>query len=88
VKNAEWITGPILRLQFEDGLSGKVDLTRYVQEDTVFAKLKSTDFLKAFRIEFGTLVYGDGELDIAPEALYEEATGRKVTCRTRDRAIS
>jgi hypothetical protein len=88
VRHAELVADRILRLQFEDGLSGRVDLSKYVQEDTVFARLKNTDYFKAFRIEFGTLVWGDGELDIAPEALYQEATGKEVIYRSKDSAVS
>ncbi|RKX79290.1 MAG: hypothetical protein DRP87_03615 [Spirochaetes bacterium] len=36
-------------------------------------------FFKKFRVEYGTLVWGNGEIDIAPETLYTLATGKPVT---------
>jgi len=36
------------------------------------------EYFKKFRVEFGTLIWGDGEEDIAPETLYTKATGKKI----------
>lgn len=88
LKSAELLGGYELKLEFEDGSTGKVDLRRYVQEGTVFARLEDSSYFKTFRIEYGTLVWGSGEVDIAPEALYEEATGKQVAYGTKDRAVS
>jgi hypothetical protein len=41
--------------------------------------LRDDDYFRGLRVELGTLVWGEGELDIAPETLYEKATGRVVT---------
>jgi Domain of unknown function (DUF4160)/Protein of unknown function (DUF2442) len=78
----------LVTLEFEDGSVGRVDLRTYVQEGTVFSKLKDPAYMQSMRIEYGTLVWGQGEVDIAPEALYEQATGRSVSYGGKDRAVS
>jgi hypothetical protein len=57
-----------------------------MEKGTVFDRLHDVDFLRKFRIEFGSIVWGEGELDIAPEALYEEAAGKAVQYQSKDRA--
>jgi len=34
---------------------------------------------KNFSIEFGTLTWENGKIDVAPETLYEIATGEKIS---------
>ena len=67
-----------IRMRFEDGSVGTVDLSDYLKEDTVFSQFSSEEYFKDFKIEYGTLVWGNGEVDIAPETLYERATGKKI----------
>ena len=73
---------------FEDGSTGNVDLSKYLEAGTVFDRLKDPSYFKTFRIENGTLLWGGGEVDVAPEALYEEATGRQIEYGSKDRAVS
>ena len=74
-------------LQFADGSSGKVDFTKYLEEGTVLAKLKDLAVFKGFAVKYGTIVWGE-DLDIAPETLYLEATGKDVTYRDRTNVVS
>ena len=67
-----------IRLTFEDGQSGVVDLADYVSDRTVFAPFSDIDYFRRFQVDAGALVWGNGELDIAPERLYELATGQRV----------
>ncbi len=67
-----------IELEFEDKSKGTVDLSDYIKPDTVFAAFSDKEYFKAFHIEYGTLVWGEGEVDIAPETLYERATGKEV----------
>jgi hypothetical protein len=88
LKQAEPMGGHQLRLRFEDGSSGSVDLSEYIEEGTIFAKLNDLAYFNTLRIEFGTLVWGELKLDIAPEALHEDATGRSISFDAKDRAVS
>jgi hypothetical protein len=88
VKKAESVGAYVIKLEFEDGSTGKVDLSKYLEEGTVFARLKDPVYFRTLRIEFGTLLWGAGEVDIAPEALYEDATGKSIDYKSKDRAAS
>lgn len=88
VKEAELGSGHLVKLRFEDGSAGSVDLAAYIQQGTVFARLNDSAYVRTMRVEHGALVWGEGEVDIAPEALYQDATGRRVDYTKRDRAVS
>jgi len=66
-----------IELEFDDGERGVVDFARYVQRGGVFERLSDLEFFRGFSInqELGALTWRD-EIDIAPETLYAEATGR------------
>ena len=68
-----------IKLLFKDGSSGIVDLSEYPNKGNVFNLFLNMNYFRNFRIEHGTLVWGNGELDITPEALYEKATGKPLT---------
>jgi len=74
-------------VRFADGSSGKVDFAKYLEEGTVLSKLKNLAVFMSFGVKYGTIVWGE-DLDIAPETLYLEATGRDVTYRDRSNAVS
>ena len=70
-----------IELAFADGSRGTVDLSDYPDEANVFRRFLDVEYFKSFRIEYGSLVWGDDELDIAPEALYARATRKTVSYR-------
>ncbi len=88
VKHAELSGSHLVKLQFEDGSAGSVDLKKYVQAGPVFERFNDPTYVSTMRIEYGALVWGEGEVDLAPEALYSEATGRPIDYSKRDRAVS
>jgi len=65
-----------IEVTFDDGKSGVVDFSRYVDKGGVFERFRDMDFFRSFHVneELGVLAWG-GEIDIAPETLYAEATG-------------
>ena len=87
VTEAKYLDKYSLTLRFEDGSTGKVDIAKYIDQGTVFQKLQDPDYFRGFRIEYGTLVWGEGEVNIAPETLYEEATGTAVSFESRRMAV-
>ena len=66
-----------IELQFDDGECGEVDFAKSLDRGGVFQRLKDPELFRGFSVneELGTLTW-EGELDIAPETLYAEATGR------------
>lgn len=79
IVNAKYISDYKIEIEFEDGSQGEANLSNYPEEDTVFKSFFDINFFKDFKIEYGTLVWGNGEIDIAPETLYTLATGKPVT---------
>ena len=79
VSSAAHVEGYRIRLGFRDGSSGVVDLSSFVDPDNVFQSFRDPEYFRRFRIEYGTLVWGSGDVDIAPEALYEMATGKTIS---------
>jgi len=72
---ATYIDGYRIQVTFEDGITGVVDFSRYLEKGGVFARFGDISFFRDFAIneEPGVLSWGD-EIDIAPETLYAEAT--------------
>lgn len=62
-----------LRVRFVDGLEGIVDLSQRVrgQNAGVFAALADPARFAKVRIEYGAVTW-PGELDLAPDAMYDE----------------
>ena len=79
IVNAEYISDYKIKIEFEDGSWGEADLSEYPEENTVFKSFYDLNYFKVSKIEFGTLIWGNGEIDIAPETLYTLATGKPVT---------
>lgn len=66
-----------LKLRFDDGVEGVVDLSNLVGQG-VFAAWQDVDHFRRVRIgEFGELVW-EGEIDLCPDALYLEVAGLTV----------
>lgn len=61
-----------LRVRFNDGTEGEVDMARFVRspEAGVFAALRDDALFHQVRVEWGAVTW-PGELDLAPDAMYE-----------------
>ena len=65
-----------LEVDFDDGVSGMVDLSELVGKG-VFALWSDPHVFEQVRIgSFGELVWGD-KIDLCPDSLYLKATGKK-----------
>ena len=68
------LDGYVVRVRFEDGTSGDVDLGYLRAYGGVFEPLRNPDYFRELRAdhEAGTIVWPN-EADIAPETLYARA---------------
>ncbi len=75
-----------LKLLFDDGVAGVIDIAEQVSFEGVFRPMKNLDFFKRVRINrtWGTIEW-PGKIDFDPEVLYEEITG-KVPVSSREEA--
>ena len=71
VDDAEYLHGYSVKLRFNDGFEGVVDLSDSLT-GPVFEPLRDNAFFKSFRIEGNTLSWENGA-DFAPEYLKEKA---------------
>lgn len=71
VRDAEQLGGHVLRLSFEDGTVGDVDLGYLVGRGPVFEPLRDPEYFARVAVdrELGTIVWPNGA-DVAPETLY------------------
>ncbi len=70
IKKAEYISGYMLRLWFNNGAVKDVDLSDSLKGN-VFVPLQDKEFFKRFSIRFNTIEWENGA-DFAPEYLYEK----------------
>lgn len=78
LRSANYLKDLIIQVEFEDGNKGEIDFSPYLKRGLIFERFRDRQFFSQFRVEDGTLVWGDNELDIAPETLYEKATGKTI----------
>ena len=71
-----------LRLTFEDGVSGEVDVARLVAFEGVFAPFADPEQFRTVRVsaDAGTVVWPNGA-DLDPDVLYAKVAGEPVRQR-------
>src|SRR3990167_2237905 len=76
VTEVEYIEGYRLRLTFENGKSGTVDFKDYIKKGSVYDRFSDIEYFKQVYIhpDLGILCW-PGDVDVAPETIYHEATG-------------
>jgi len=67
------LPGYRLAVKFADGTTGEVDLSRLVKSDSagIFAQLRDPILFAQAHLEYGAVVW-PGEIDLAPDAMYDE----------------
>jgi hypothetical protein len=73
------LEGYRVRLRFEDGVTGDVDLSTIVRFEGVFAPLKDPMRFRELRVhpEIGTIYWPNGA-DLDPAVLYARVTGTAI----------
>jgi hypothetical protein len=68
-----------LRLQFEDGVAGVVDVSQLVEFKGVFAPLQDLDYFGQVAVDpdLGTVAWRNGA-DLDPDVLYAVITGQAI----------
>ena len=69
-----------LELSFENGEKGKVNLKDYLKYGGVFSRFSDPEYFRKVYVnrDVGTICWPDG-VDIAPETLYQLATGKNLS---------
>jgi len=74
-------TGPYrLKLRFDDGAEGEIDITKMTTFEGVFEPLKDPGYFSQVKVdpEAGTIVWPNGA-DLDPLVLHSKVTGRPIT---------
>ncbi len=68
-----------LRLRFEDGVEGIVDISKAIRLEGVFAPLRERDYFVQVRVnpELGTIAWPN-EADLDPDVLYALVSGEPI----------
>jgi hypothetical protein len=79
------VVGPHrLRLRFDDGIEGEIDVAREISFDGVFEPLKDAAYFSQVRVDpdLGTIVWPNGA-DLDPLVLYTRVTGQPLPTEKR-----
>ena len=77
--DAKYISDYKIELFFENGKSGVVDFSKFIDKGGVFSKLQDYTIFKKFEINSETgVITWEKDIDISPETLYSEATGEPL----------
>ncbi len=73
VADVEVLSGFRLRVRFNDGLEGAIELAGFLHSPSagVFARLRDESVFRQARVELGAVTWGD-DLDLAPDAMHSE----------------
>lgn len=77
VKEAEYLEDYKIKLTFDDGKSGIVDLKQTIFNDhrEIFKSLRDKSYFKSFQLDTWTLTWDNG-VDLSPEFLYDLAVNQ------------
>lgn len=71
ISDAKYMTDYSIALTFNDGKKMVMDFSGIIQKSPVFKPLANVELFRNFHINDWTLEWANGEIDIAPEYLYE-----------------
>ena len=79
VAGVKHLGGTVLRVTFDDGAEGEIDLAKRLRFRGVFARMKDPAFVAQVRVDAdgGTIAWPNGA-DIDPVVLYHYVTGKPM----------
>ena len=79
IVEATALEGYRVRLRFEDGVTGELDLATIIRFEGVFAPLKDLNRFRELRVQpdLGTIYWPNGA-DLDPAVLYARVTGTPI----------
>ena len=71
VAHAEALPGFRLRVSFNDGTAGVVEMAEFLKSDAagVFARLRDEELFRQVKVSLGAVTW-PGDLDLAPDAMH------------------
>lgn len=89
IVEATYLEGYRVRLQFEDGVTGELDLSKIICFEGVFESLRDLTNFAGFTVssELGTISWPNGA-DLDPDVLYALITGQEISFSSSPLAIS
>ena len=79
VISVEPVRGHVLRVRFENGVVGEVDLAEHLEFEGIFEPLKDPAYVAKVRIiDEGVTIGWPNSADIDPVTLYSWVTGRRA----------
>ena len=72
VKSVRALSNYKLSVRFSTGEEKKIDISSLLNEPA-FKTLKNISVFKSVYVDYGTVVWNNGTIDISPEYLYENA---------------
>jgi len=72
IQKAIYITDYKIYVIFKDGKEKTIDLKEFLQNSThpLINKFLDLNLFKNFRLEYGTLAWGNNEFDLSPMSIY------------------
>ncbi len=80
ITHVEGRHGYVLRIRFEDGVEGEVDIAKLITFEGVFAELRDRKKFALVKVdtELGTIVWPNGA-DLDPDVLYAHICGTPLS---------
>jgi len=78
ILSADYIQDYLIKFRFNNGKSGIIDFEKYIENGELFIPIRLKEKFRIFEVQFGAITWENGEIDIAPEKIYEMATGEKI----------
>jgi hypothetical protein len=78
IKKARYLKNYKIYCIFEDKNSGVLDISIYLNRGGVFSYLENESNTKSFKIVDGIITWDQGQIDIAPETVYNMVTKKSL----------